>query len=182
MADLIAKLPLASLALIFGTLFVLLSIMSQVSTKWFVITLTTIQRGLLACAGISLIAVALWPKEKLCEASSRCLPVVELPLVEKASAIALKDEDGDLFVRAREIHRYVGPSDTRRPYTEFEFGSKLGMLEKRIDIYPGQTYEIELNGRRFRVAYERSGRLDRPATDVNAKSIDVMLINIERIK
>ena len=181
MTDLVSKLPLATLALLIGTALMLVAVLSQVTTKWFTVTLSKYQRLLIGVIGVSLTVVAFLPKDTRCPAASRCLPVWRMPLVEKADAIGLQDGGGTLFVRAREIHRYVDQGDTRRPFIELEYDSKEGLLAHKTDVYGGQSAEISLPGdRNYTVWYERSGKLDKPATDPNAEQVDVALISIER--
>ena len=181
MPEFLAKLPLASLALLLGTALMLVAVLSQVSTKWFSVTLTMYQRLLIGALGVGLTVVAFIPREPKCNAASRCLPIARIPLIEKAEPVGLQDVDGTLFVRAKEVHRYVDPGDTRRPYIELEYDSKDGPLSNKADIYAGQVAEIRLAGdRTYSVWYERSGKLDKPVTDPNAQAIDVALVSIER--
>ena len=181
MSEFLAKLPLASLALLLGTTLTIVAVLSQVNTKWFSVTLSTAQRLMIGTIGIALAAVIFIPQGTKCDVASRCLPISQMPLVEKAPAVALQDTDGTLFVRAKEVHRFVDPSDNRRPYIELEFDAKDGLLSHKVDVFAGQVAEIHLAGdRNYSVWYERSGSLDKIRTDPNSQPFDVALISIER--
>ena len=86
----------------------MVAVLSQINTKSFSVRLSTAQRLIIGTIGIALIAVILIHKERS-GVASRCLPISQMPLVEKAVAVALQDADSMLFARAKEIHRFVDP-------------------------------------------------------------------------
>lgn len=182
MTDLLAKLPLSNLTLLLGTALMIVGVLSQVSTKWFSLTLEPAQRVLLGIIGLALTVIAFTHKDNTCTASTRCLPVVDLPLIEKGAPIALKDGDRELFLRANDIHRYSAPGDTRLPYTELEFDTNSSVLTRKENILPGQKFIFEIDGRRYRVSYERTGQLDKRAPAKDGQAPDVVLMGVERVK